>query len=58
MRDRLPYPEHCSQTFDQWCEQHGVTDDEYEALMVYWIALRLRASGLLSIMMYGRGRAR
>ena len=55
MRDRLPYAEHCKPpTFDQWCERHDLTDDEYETLMVFWIALRLRASGLLPIMMYGR----
>ena len=55
MRDRLPYPEHCKTlTFDRWCARHGVTDDEYETLMVYFIALRLRASGLLPIMMYGK----
>jgi hypothetical protein len=41
-------------TFDQFCAKHGVTDEEYEKLMVYWIALRLRASGLLPIMMHGR----
>jgi hypothetical protein len=52
MRDRLPYPEHCAQpTFGQFCEKHGVTDDEYEPLLTYWFALRMRASGILSILM-------
>jgi hypothetical protein len=55
MRDRLPYPEHCkSPTFHEWCESHGVTDDEFEKLFVFWIALRLRASGLVGILMGGR----
>jgi hypothetical protein len=55
MRDRLPYPEHCKPlTFGQFCEKHGVTDDEYEKLMTYWIALKLRKSGLLPILMAGR----
>ena len=55
MRDRLPYPEHCKpQTFGQFCEKHGVTDDEYEQLLTFWIAMRLRKCGLLTIMMMGR----
>lgn len=54
-RDRLPYPEHCKPlTFGQFCEKHDVTDDEYEKLMTYWIALKLRKSGLLPILMAGR----
>ena len=55
MRDRLPYPEHCKpQTFGQWCAKHEVTDDEYERLMTFWVAMRLRKCGLLAIMMAGR----
>jgi len=55
MRDRLPYPESFKRlTFDQFCEKHNVTDQEYELLMTYWIAMRLRKSGLLPIMISGR----
>jgi hypothetical protein len=51
MRDRLPYPEHSAVTFGQFCEKHGVTEDEYEPLLTYWFAMRMRASGILSILM-------
>lgn len=55
MRDRLPYPEHFKPpTFDQWCKRHDVTDAEYEKLMTFWIAMRLRKCGLLNIMMHGK----
>lgn len=54
MQDRLPYPKHFKRpTFGEWCELNSVTDDEYEKLLTYWIALRLRKSGLLGIMMAG-----
>lgn len=55
MRDRLPYPEHCKPvSFADWCERHDVTDEEYEKLFIFWIAMRLRKSGLASIMINGR----
>jgi len=54
VRDRLPYPEHVGLTFGQWCEKHGVTDDEYEPLLTYLFALRMRAAGILSLFMISR----
>ena len=50
--DRLP-GKLLPMTFGRWCEMHKVTDDEYELLMTFWIAMRLRKSGLLPIMMAG-----
>lgn len=52
--DRLPGKLLDRMTFDQWCAKHDVTDDEYEKLMTYWIAMRLQKCGLLNIMMHGR----
>lgn len=55
MMDRLPYPHHFKgKTFEQWCDEHAVADEEFEALLTFWIAMRLRKSGLLGIMMAGR----
>lgn len=52
--DRLPGKLLDRVTFYQWCQQHNVTDEEYEKLMTYWIAMRLRKCGLLNIMMHGK----
>jgi hypothetical protein len=41
-------------TFGQWCDAHKVTDEEYEKLLTYWLALRLQKCGVLNILLMGR----
>lgn len=55
MRDHLLYPERCRQpTLGEWCEKHSVTDEEYEPLLTYLFAMRMRAAGILSLFMIDR----